>query len=78
MKPDCKKYHRHEWTSPYCRICGAEPKQPSIDPKAFEAMCKWLKDRNPYGWTEGVSEESHRKELKSALKVYLKAEREDL
>ncbi len=22
MKPDRKKYHRHEWTSPYCRICG--------------------------------------------------------
>ncbi len=86
MKPDRKKYvvrkatqseindFKAEYPCCYsmkdrCPIHGTKPKQPSIDPKAFEVMCNDLFDKRL----------SHivinRKELKSALKVYLKAER---
>ena len=70
----------------YCPKCYAKrpptPK-PSIDPKAFEKMCNRLFNKlqwsifkkKGYGYEQQGTDTS-RKELKSALKVYLKAERE--
>ena len=50
----------------YCYSCGGKPKPPYIDPKAFRAMCQKLGLITPWNTSIG------RKELRNALKVYLK------
>jgi hypothetical protein len=70
-----------------CKMCGLdvnyeavanEKRKTSIDPKAFEAMWRYLANQTDivnHNFDNDIDIDYQRKSIKSALKVYLKAER---